>query len=374
MKITQLLCLLFITFSLTTTSISAQTEKEKSEDYLSMSWKQVATRMPADWYGSDDAKKVAENVLLTQKDIGGWAKNKPYHHIFTEAEKAAFIKSKSEIGATFDNNSTITELRFLAKVYTNIKDERYKKAFDKGLDYIFAAQYQNGGWPQFFPFRTGKSVSYASHITYNDDAMVNTMRFLEEIYTNDKDFTAMQVSDTVKEKAKISFNKGVDCILKTQIVVDGKPTVWCAQHDEVTLAPANARKYELASFSSSESVNIVNMLMNIHHPSKQLIASIDGAVKWFQDHKIEGIRIDHEIDKDGKKNLIVVPDASAEPVWGRFYDLETGKAYFCDRDGIKKSSIAEIGYERRNGYGWYTTSPSKLFEKYPKWKAKLASE
>lgn len=374
MKIIPLICLLLTTFTLTTTSISAQTEKEKSDDYLSMNWKQVATKMPAEWYGSEDAKKVAENVLLTQKDIGGWAKNKPYHHIFTDAEKAAFIKSKSEEGATFDNNATITELRFLAKVYSNIKDERYKKAFEKGLDYIFVAQYENGGWPQFYPIRKSKSAAYNSHITYNDDAMVNTMRFLEEIYTNDKDFEDLKISDALKEKAIVSFNKGVDCILKTQIVVNGQPTVWCAQHDEVTFAPANARKYELASFSSSESVNIINMLMNIHNPSKEIIASIDGAMKWFQDHKIEGIRIDHEIDKDGKKNLIVVPDATAEPVWGRFYDLETGKAYFCDRDGIKKSSIAEIGYERRNGYGWYTTSPSKLFEKYPIWKAKLAKE
>ena len=35
--------------------------------------------------------------------------------------------------------------------------------------------------------------------------------------------------------------KGLDVIVKTQIRRDGVLTVWCAQHDETTLAPAWAR-------------------------------------------------------------------------------------------------------------------------------------
>ena len=175
----------FLFIALVTTNfVSAQNEQQgTSKSYLDMDWKQVATKMPNEWYASGNAKLVAENVLLCQKDVGGWSKNKPYHHQFSEVEIAQFIKDKSEIGATFDNGATITELRFLANVYSHFKDNRYKQAFEKGLDYIFAAQYENGGWPQFFPFRKGKSVAYASQITYNDNAMVNIMLFLNDLFT-----------------------------------------------------------------------------------------------------------------------------------------------------------------------------------------------
>lgn len=166
------------------TSVMGQSE---SKDFMDMRWKDVAVKMPETWYASDEAKIVAENVLLTQKAIGGWEKNKPYHHPMDASTKAAYLKSKDKIGATFDNDATITELRFLAKVYAKTKDIRYKKAFDRGVDYILEAQYDNGGWPQFYPVRKG-SVAYSGHITFNDDAMVNIMKFVKELVTDDTSY------------------------------------------------------------------------------------------------------------------------------------------------------------------------------------------
>lgn len=343
--------------------------QKKSSDYLSKSWKYVATKMPSEWYGSDEAKLVAENVLLAQKEIGGWEKNKPYHKKFSASERAHYVNDKAEIGATFDNNATITELRFLAKVYSHFNDERYKKAFEKGLNYIFISQYKNGGWPQFYPVRKGH-VAYSGHITYNDDAMVNTMNFLNEIFSGKEDYASLQISKGTKEKARKSYEKGIQCILNTQIVKDGKATVWCAQYDEITLAPANARSYELSSYSGSESVGIVQLLMDIKTPSKKVIASVKGAISWFESHKIEGIRIDREVSTNGKKNKVVVKDPKSEPLWARFYDLKTEKPFFCSRDGIKRNSLSEISDNRRNGYGWYTNAPEKVLKRYPVWESK----
>ncbi|MEB2780572.1 pectate lyase [Algoriphagus sp. C2-6-M1] len=362
MKTNLLFTLLFaLTFS---------TTHAQETSYLSMSWKDVATKMPEAWYGSEEAKAVAENVMLTQKDIGGWEKNKAYHQDLSDSERAEIKADKSKTGATFDNGATITEMRFLAKVYGHSQDSRYKEAFEKGLNYIFISQYDNGGWPQFYPVRTG-SVAYSGHITYNDDAMVNTLRFLREIYSEDNAYSALKLDPKVIAQAQKSFDAGIDCILKTQIVVDGTPTVWCAQHDEKTLTPANARTYELASFSGSESVRIVQLLMELENPSKEVIASIDGAVNWFEKHKIEGIKLETKIDEDGKKNRLVISDRNAPPLWARFYDLETEKPFFSDRDGIKKNSLAEIGHERRNGYSWYTDEPAKVLKKYPEWKKQV---
>jgi PelA/Pel-15E family pectate lyase len=368
--------LLVLTFYLINNSglLAQKQEKANSDDYLNLSWKQVATKMPEDWYGTDAAKQVAENVLLCQKDIGGWAKNKPYHHQFTDDVKQQFIASKSEVGATFDNGSTIMEMIFLTNVYAHFKEEKYKTAFIQGLDYIFESQYENGGWPQFYPFRQGESVAYSANITYNDDAMVNILELLRDIVYEKENYLVLQLNETYKQNAKQALDNGIDCILKTQIIVNGTPTVWCAQHDAVTLAPTNARNYELASFSGSESEEIVQFLMTNRNPSKELINSVYYAVKWFENHKIEGIKLIIEKDNNGKKDKVVVEDKTAPAMWARFYDLETEKPFFCDRDGIKKNNLADIGYERRNGYDWYTKDPASLLTKYTTWKEILNSK
>ncbi|MDP2035902.1 MAG: pectate lyase, partial [Ignavibacteria bacterium] len=44
--------------------------------------------------------------------------------------------------------------------------------------------------------------------------------------------------------------------------------------------------------------------------------------------------------------------------------------FFSDRDGIKKNTLAEIGYNRRSGYTWYTDKSEKVLESYPVWAMK----
>lgn len=352
------------------TCVSVQNGSEQSGGYLSKSWRQVATGMPDVWYRSEDARRVAENLLLTQKDIGGWAKNQHYHRMFSEAEKADFQEEKGEPGATFDNGATITELRFLAKVYAHHKDQRYREAFEKGLSYIFISQYENGGWPQFYPVR----ADYSSHITFNDDAMINVMVLLRDLYSDHEAFATLQLSDEVKLKARKAFDNGVECILKTQIRIDGQLTVWCAQHDERTFAPAKARNYELPSFSGAESVDITRLLMDVEDPSEAVIAAVGGAIRWFEGHQIKGVRVERSVGPGGSRNKVVIEDPDASALWARFYDLETGQPFFCDRDGIKKASLAELGSERRNGYRWYTDAPARLLEAYPEWKKRVGVE
>ncbi|MCX6543666.1 MAG: hypothetical protein NTV05_04545 [Acidobacteria bacterium] len=79
--------------------------------------------------------------------------------------------------STIDNGSTHTQLRYLARVFDQTKQARFRDAFDSGLAYLVAAQYKNGGWPQYYPLRT----NYSRCITFNDNAMIGVMRLLREI-------------------------------------------------------------------------------------------------------------------------------------------------------------------------------------------------
>ncbi|MCL1607556.1 MULTISPECIES: pectate lyase [Mediterranea] len=168
------------------------------------------------------------------------------------------------------------------------------------------------------------------------------------------------------QQARASFDKGIGCILKTQIRVDGKPTVWCAQHDEHTFAPAPARAYELASFSGAESASIVALLMSIPHPSPEIVAAVKGAVAWFETYAVKDIRVERVPDGSPKGDARVV-SAPGNVLWARFYDLETGKPFFCGRDGVKHATLAEIEKERRGGYSWYTNAPQRVLDRYAKW-------
>lgn len=330
-------------------------------------WKTVATNMPKAWYGSDESKTIAENVLLYQSKEGGWTKNTPMHHPLTTEQRAELTAAERPaksvfsggIRPTIDNGGTTTEMQFMAKMYAATNDERYRKSFERGLDYLLEAQYDNGGWAQFYPLRKG----YYSHITYNDNAMVNVLRMLRDIFNQKPEYRFVASQEVVK-KARTAFDKGIGCILKTQIMVGDQPTVWCAQHDEVTLLPAQARAYELPSFSGNESVGITLLLMELES-TPAITRAIEGAVKWFEEHKIEGIRVERQ-NINGVQDRVVVQDASAPALWARFYDLQTGKPFFCDRDGVKRSSIDQIGYERRNGYSWYNGAAQKVLDKYYK--------
>lgn len=332
-----------------------------------LAWTEVALGMPEAWYGSDESKAVAENVLLYQRYIGGWPKNIPMHHYLDQNARAALITDKSKKDAIFDNDATTTEMRFIARMYNKTRDIRYRSSFRKGLGFIFAAQYANGGWPMFYPLRKG----YYTHITYNDNGMVNILKLLQEIGADTSFFAAVANGKTAA-RAKNAFDKGVKCILRTQYIQNGHRTVWCAQHDEHTLEPAPARSYELPSLSGSESAGIVDLLMSIKNPSQEVIRAVQSAMAWFDRVKIRGFKVESFVNADGVIDRRLVADRNASDLWARFYDLNDNRPFFCSRDGIKRYAMSEISIERRNGYNWYVNTPQRLYHKYETWQAKYA--
>jgi PelA/Pel-15E family pectate lyase len=318
---------------------------------------------PAEWFKGDEAAKIAANLLSYQSSLGGWPKN-------LDTAAAPYTGDRAELHATFDNSATTDELRYIARMYDATQDAKYRDAFLKGLDYILKAQYPNGGWPQSFP----PKPAYASHITFNDGAMARLMFFVKEIATDDQHEGFV---DTARRKACLeAWSRGIDCILKCQIKVNGKLTAWCAQHDETTFAPAPARTFEPVSISGCESVGIVHVLMNVEHPSPQIVQAINAAVAWLDSVKIPGIRVEDRPQANTPKGYerFVVADPSAPPMWARFYEIGTNKPIFSDRDSVIKYKLSDIGIERRTGYQWLKYWPKNLIEKdYPAWQARIAN-
>lgn len=300
-------------------------------------------------HAAPEPRAVVDHVLHYQNADGGWPKNVDMT-----------TRTAPREASTIDNGATVTQLRLLARVHSEALDRRIRQAFERGLDGLLAAQYDNGGWPQYFPDTKG---GYHQHITYNDGAMINVLTLLADVV--DRVPPLAFVDQRRRARSRAAIERGVSCILKTQIVERGRLTVWCAQHDERSLLPSAARTYELASKSGGESAGITLFLMRLDQPSPAVIRAVEAAVAWFQRVQLPGIRV---VERDGDR--VVVAEVGAPPLWARFYELETDRPLFCGRDGVVKYTLAEIEKERRVGYAWYVETPRRLLERYPAWRAK----
>lgn len=333
-----------------------------------VSWRK-ALHQNESWYGSEEAQRIADNVVIYQNNNGGWLKNIDMADTLSEAQKKQFRKEKSrKSGTTIDNGATHSHMRYLAMVYTATGEESYKNSFLKGVDYLLAAQYKNGGWPQFYPLRIG----YYSHITFNDDAMIGVMELLRDISIGDKPYDFVDTG--IRKKAKMAIDKAVEIILEMQVEVNGKKTVWAAQHDKDDLSPAKARAYELPSLSGKESVGIVEYLMGIENPGEDVKQAIRSAVAWFEESKITGLKVEwvKDEEKPRGRDRIVVEESGAGPLWARFYEIGTNRPMFVGRDGVIKDHLEEIERERRVGYSYLDNYAENLLEKdYPEWEKRM---
>lgn len=315
-----------------------------------VSWKS-ALNQKLNWYGSPEARELAKKVMLYQRNNGGWPKNQDFSRAIDTVGLKELTQQRSNLkDTTFDNGATYTPLKFLTRVWQVQPSLEIETSLHRGIAFLLTSQYDNGGWPQR-PYSSG----YGLHITYNDGAMIGVMSFLRDLKKDSITF----LREDEKSSIMKALNLGLDCILQTQIYINGKPTVWCAQHDARTLLPAKARSYEHPSLSGAESAGIVRYLMEIKKPSSKVLKSINGAITWFREKQINGIKV---IKKDGDKTI--VKDKNSPPLWARFSDLKTGQPIFSGRDGIIKSSIKEIEAERRNGYAWYIRSPRSILKDY----------
>ncbi|MES2004912.1 MAG: pectate lyase [Bacteroidota bacterium] len=311
---------------------------------------------------------IAENMLVYQRAIGGWPKavneiKVDYNKVLTDAEKRSIRNDSEHIDATIDNNATTREIRYLVKAYKETQNKAYLAAAEKGIRYYLRAQYANGGWPQFYP----DSALYRSQITYNDDAMANVLNVLQDIIEGKNNLEVIDAS--LLPKIKDAVQRGIQCILRTQILVDGKLTAWCAQYNHTTFQPEMARKFELVSLSGNESVGITRFLMRVKNPSAEIKLAIVSAVTWFEKVKIVGYRYtDIEAPNEPKgRDRVILPEPN-NTLWARFYEIGTNRPFFSGRDSKKKYDVKEIEVERRTGYAWYGTWPEKLIQtEFPKW-------
>lgn len=243
---------------------------------------------------------------------------------------------------TFDDDNTQSALRFLIAFLataTNRPPEDLKvvrEAVDYGLEKMLAAQYLNGAWPQRHtgrPHPTGEhaprpaqvpedwprdwpKADYGGFYTLNDHTQQDCIRTMLEAHRSLRD-----------EKYLQAALRGGDFLVRAQLP---EPQPAWAQQYNFNMEPAWARTFEPPAACSAESAGVVRALVDLYLETddQRFLKPIPAFIAW-------------------SKRSQVAPGQ-----WARFYELETNRPIYGDRDGKIHYTLEEITEERRRGYAW----------------------
>lgn len=332
----------------------------------------------AAWYATAEARHIGDVVVSFQTPAGGWSKNLD---MATSARLRGQSYATNNVSrllgpndfdaprypnwnyvGTLDNDATNTQIHFLALLSTansGAAGATYRASYLRGIHYLLAAQFPNGGWPQVWPLEGG----YHDAITFNDNALTEAAAVLTDASSGRGEYAFVPAD--LRRQAAAAAARALDCILAAQIVVQGKRTLWAQQLDALTLAPVSGRNFEPAAIATGESADVLIYLMSLPKPSAAVISAVRDGVAYLKSIAIYGQEWQGGRGVEGGRHLVAT--AGAGPIWPRYLSLTTGKPIFGDRDKTIHDEVSELSLERRNGYAWYSAGPQRAIDVYADW-------
>ena len=144
-------------------AVMAQQPSNRFADDLDF-WKKPMKGAAYARYEVGQYRQIADNILAYQNEDGGWPKNLDMRARLNPDSVVLALKPHSR-RSTLDNNATYTQIEYLAEAYTATGDERYRDGARRGIEYMLATQYPNGGWRGWD----------ADALTFNDGVMYGAL-------------------------------------------------------------------------------------------------------------------------------------------------------------------------------------------------------
>ncbi|MBI5772645.1 MAG: pectic acid lyase [Verrucomicrobia bacterium] len=298
----------------------------------------------------DAARGAALALAAGQLESGGWdyviefdpVKRAGWHRRTDKGKISEAEAAKRKNISTYDDDTTQSGLRFLlafaaaTKGSTDPRDAEVRTALDYGLKKLLEAQYPNGAWPQRwrgeahaekdFPVvkarypasypREYPKVNYFAHYTLNDNSLHDCIGVMLDAFHR-----------TGRREYLESAKRGGDFLILAQLP---EPQPAWAQQYNAQMEPAWARAFEPPAVTGGESVGALRMLMELYVETgeEKFLKPVPPALAWFKRSEISPNR------------------------WARYYELQTNKQIFGDRDGKIYYRLADISEERQGHYSW----------------------
>jgi PelA/Pel-15E family pectate lyase len=293
----------------------------------------------------DAATEVALSLIGAQHPAGGWN----YLHDFAGEE--SIRRWYDTIGkngwrleefhhyygnATFDDAGTSEASQFLLRMYLERKDERFGDALQKAVSFMLDSQYENGGWPQRFPFVDDAPAlhgrpDYTRYITFNDDVAGENIKFLLMVWQTLGDQRALE-----------SIRNAMNIFVATQ--QPAPQAGWGLQHTVEDLAPIGARSYEPDALVTHTTAGNISLMLDFYEwtGDEQFLTRIPEAFDWLASVHLPA----DEIKIPGRE-------------YPTFIEIGTNRALINHRRG---SNVV-------NGEYYHDYNPEKPIVHYSQWRA-----
>jgi len=256
------------------------------------------------------AVDAARALAWGQRKVGGWDHRVDVGHLQKNADRV----TRKSGNCTMDDNITQGALSFLMDIDTVIERQWLKESIELGLDYLMESQFENGGWPQWYPLRGG----YHDYYTFNDNTINDCIRVMMKAH---KQYGNLEYLWTAKE--------GGNFIIRSQVP---NPQAGWAQQYNHDLEPAWARDFEPAGVCGAATGRNIKTLVDLYlyTNDETYLQPIPYAIAWLKRSKID------------------------DSTWARLYEVGTNKPIYGDRT-IGDTIIyeyEEVSREERTNYGW----------------------
>lgn len=262
------------------------------------------------------------------------------------AERQAWERYLEASGRRADTSRASVAERIRASVYVR---PMHVPAFLAALDHVLTAQFPNGCWPRVYPLRGG-----------GDDAvdmergMPSVLHLLLRVARDQ----LPAVDDALLRRAERSMLRGVDCILQSQVVVDGRRTGWGARLDPLTLTPVPADARQPAGLGAGATAGVLHFLMPLETNDPRVAASVSGAAAWMRETMLWGVRR----GAGGEP----VPAPGAGPLWARVYEVGGNRQLYAADDGTPRYGLRPFA-DPDTATPWFIAWPHATLEQYHRW-------
>lgn len=269
-----------------------------------------------DDYYYQAAAQAAEALIAGQLPQGGWnyfidfGRPESTKRWYETIGKNAWRMEEFQHhwgNATFDDGGTGEAIRFLIRIYVEKREERFKPGLDKAIDFIFASQLDNGGWPQRWPRVADGGLhgkpDYTGLITFNDGVIADNIDVLLTYH--------QAIGDP---RILPAIRRGMDIYLSTR--QPAPQAGWGLQHT-MDLKPAGARTYEPKALVTHTTASNIEQLMSFYRLTgdAKYLAPIPAALDW-----LESVRLPAGLQEGGRQ-------------FPTFVEIGTNKPLFVHRRG-----------------------------------------
>ncbi len=215
---------------------------------------------------------------------------------------------------TFDDEITQGALMFLMALDTVLNESWLNESIELGMAFMMESQFENGGWPQWYPLRGG----YHDYYTFNDGAINDNIRLMMHAYRQYGNPDYLR-----------SAEAGGEFIIQSQW--KAPQSGWAQQYNH-DLEPAWARRFEPPGICSLVTGRNIHTLIDLYLLTfdEKYLKPIPAAIRWLENSQIGVER------------------------WARLYEVGSNKPIYGDREDGNKIfyDYLTISERERTSYGW----------------------